>query len=132
MADNKKIKILLVDDDEIHLTTAELFLKGEYEIHKAQSGQEALECITSNKFIPNLILLDVIMPNKTGWEVFKKIREMRSLKDVPIIFITSMAEEEERKKAYKMGIADYIIKPFNMTELKSRIKAITRNFKIQN
>jgi len=130
MADDKKIKILLVDDDEIHLTTAELFLKNEYEIHKAQSGKEALECINDNKFIPNLILLDIVMPDMSGWEVFKKVREISSLKSVPIAFVTSMAEEEEKKKAYRMGIADYIMKPFNMTELKSRVKEIRKKYKI--
>jgi len=130
MADDKKIKILLIDDDEIHLTTAELFLKDEYEIHKVQSGKEALEYINNNKFIPNLILLDVVMPNMNGWDVFKKIREIGSLKNVPIAFVTSLADEEEKKKAYKMGIADYIMKPFNMTELKSRVKEIIRKFKI--
>jgi putative two-component system response regulator len=129
MADGNKPKILLIDDDDIHLTTAELFLKNEYEIHKAQSGQEALDYLTGNQFIPNLILLDVVMPNMNGWEVFKKIREISSLKNVPIAFLTSIAEAEEKKRAYKMGIADYIMKPFNMTDLKARIKEIIKKFK---
>jgi len=130
MADDKKTKILLIDDDEIHLTTAELFLKDEYEIHKTQSGKEALEYINNNKFVPNLILLDIVMPNMSGWEVFKKLKEINSLKNIPIAFVTSLSDAEEKKKAYKMGIADYIMKPFNMTELKSRVKEIIRKFKI--
>jgi putative two-component system response regulator len=130
MADDKKKKIYLIDDDEIHLTTAELFLKDEYEIYKANSGQEALDYITGNKFIPNLILLDITMPDMNGWEAFKKFREIDFLKNVPIVFLTAVAEDTEKKKAYKMGIADYIIKPFNMTELKSRIKEIFRRFRI--
>jgi DNA-binding response OmpR family regulator len=130
MADDKKIKIYLIDDDEIHLTTAELYLQGEYEVHKAKSGQEALDNITNNNFIPNIILLDIVMPNMTGWDVFKKLRGMASLKNVPIAFLTSVAEEEEKKKAYKMGIADYIMKPFNMTELKGRVKDIVKKYKI--
>ena len=130
MADDKKMKIFLIDDDEIHLTTAELFLKDEYEIHKTQSGKEALEYINNNKFVPNLILLDIVMPNMSGWEVFKKLKEINSLKNIPIAFVTSLSDAEEKKKAYKMGIADYIMKPFNMTELKSRVKEIIRKFKI--
>jgi putative two-component system response regulator len=130
MADDKKAKIYLIDDDEIHLTTDELFLKDEYEVYKAKSGQEALEYITSNKFIPNIILLDLIMPNMTGWDVFKRLREIDFLKNVPIAFLTSVVEDAEKKKAYKMGIADYIEKPFNMTELKGRIKEIRKRFKI--
>jgi putative two-component system response regulator len=127
MADDNKIKIYLIDDDDIHLTTAELFLQGEYEVHKANSGQEALDYITGNKFIPNLILLDIVMPNMTGWDVFKKLREIDFLKNVRIAFLTSIAEESEKKRAYKMGIADYIMKPFNMTELKSRVKELIAN-----
>ena len=130
MADNSKIKIYLIDDDEIHLTTAELYLKDEYEVHKAKSGQEALDYINNNKFMPNIILLDMIMPNMSGWEVFKRLREMDSLKNVPIAFLTSIAEEAEKKKAYKMGAADYIMKPFNMTELRSRVKEIRKRFKV--
>jgi putative two-component system response regulator len=130
MADDKKIKIYLIDDDDIHLTTAELFLQDEYEVHKAKSGQEALDNITNNKFMPNIILLDLMMPNMTGWDVFKRLRQMDFLKNVPIAFVTSAVEDEERKKAYKMGIADYIMKPFNMTELKSRVKDIRKKFKI--
>jgi len=129
MADDKKIKVYLIDDDDIHLTTAELFLQDEYEVHKAMSGQEALDYITNNKFIPNIILLDIIMPNMTGWEVFKRLRQIDFLKNVPIAFVTSISEDEEKKKAYKMGIADYIMKPFNMTELKSRVKEIRKRFK---
>ncbi len=55
---------------------------------------------------------------------------MDSLKNVPIAFLTSIAEEAEKKKAYKMGAADYIMKPFNMTELKSRVKEIRKRFKV--
>jgi len=129
MADDK-IKIYLIDDDEIHLTTAELYLQGEYEVHKAKSGQEALDNIKNNKFIPHIILLDLMMPNMTGWEVFKRLRQIDFLKNVPIAFVTSISEEEEKKKAFKMGIADYILKPFNMTELKSRVKDIRKRFKV--
>ena len=127
---DKKLKIFLIDDDDINLTTAELFLKDEYEIRKSQVGQEALDCIKSNEFVPDIILLDVIMPTMSGWEVYKKVREISFMKNVPIAFVTSLVEEEERKKANKMGAADYIIKPFNMTELKGRIKEIVRKYKI--
>jgi len=123
---NDKKKILLVDDDEIHLTTAELFLKDEYEIHKAKSGNEALTYLNNNEFVPDLIMLDLIMPNMDGWEVFKRIKPIGSLKNTPIAFVTSEGGNEEKKRAYAMGIADYITKPFNMTDLKSRIKEILK------
>ena len=122
MADIIKKKIFLVDDDEIHLTTAELFLKNEYEIYKAKSGNEMFERLSSNEFVPDLILLDIIMPNMNGWEVFDKIRTTDALKNIPVVFLTSIVDEAEKKRAFKMGIADFVTKPFNMSDLKSRIK----------
>jgi response regulator RpfG family c-di-GMP phosphodiesterase len=125
---NEKKKILLIDDDEIHLMTAELFLKNEYEIHKTKSGREALECLNNNEFIPDLILLDILMPNMDGWEVLKKIKTIDKLKNIPIVFLTSVMEENEKKRAYKIGIADYIVKPFNMVELKNSVKEVLKKY----
>ena len=114
-------KILLVDDNEVHLSTAELFLKGEYEIHKAKSGDEALLFLADTKFIPDLIMLDILMPNMDGWEVFNNIKALDRLKDVPILFLTSVAGDAEKKKAQDLGAVDYITKPYNMTLLKSTV-----------
>jgi DNA-binding response OmpR family regulator len=125
----KKKKVFLIDDDEIHLITAELFLKGEYEVHKAKSGKEALDYLRDNKFVPDIILLDIVMPNMDGWEVFNRIKGLDFLNKVPIVFLTSVTEETEKKRAYKMGIADYCVKPFNMTELKSLIKDVIKKYK---
>ena len=129
--DNKK-KILVVDDDEIQLTTAELFLKNEYEVFKMNSGSDALEYLNSNKFVPNLIMLDIIMPNMDGWQVFNKIRAINFLENVPIVFLTSIEEETEKKKAQKIGAADYITKPYNMTDLKSRVKGAIERAESKN
>ncbi|MDR0455930.1 MAG: response regulator [Treponema sp.] len=131
MAIEKKKKVLLIDDDEIHLITADLFLKNDYEVHKVQSGNEALEYLTSSKVVPNIILLDIVMPNMSGWETFAKIKAIDSLKNVPIIFLTSIAEEEEKKRAYKIGVAGFITKPFNMTDLISEIKEVIRKHEIK-
>jgi len=119
-----KKKILLVDDDEMHLITAELYLKDEYEIFKVKSGEEALNQLKNNEFVPNLILLDVVMSGMNGWEVFKKIRAIPSLKNLPIAFLTSENDQTEKDRAFKIGAADYITKPYNMTLLKSKVKDI--------
>jgi response regulator RpfG family c-di-GMP phosphodiesterase len=129
---NEKKKILLIDDDEIHLMTAELFLKNEYEIYKMKSGNEALEYLNNNEFIPDLILLDIIMPNMNGWEVFKKLKAIDKLKNVPIVFLTSVMDENEKKRALKIGIADYILKPFNMVELKNDLKEVFKKYPSTN
>jgi DNA-binding response OmpR family regulator len=128
MDDVKKKKVLLVDDDEMHLITAELFLKNEYEIRKTKSGQEALECLNNKEFVPNVILLDIMMPNMNGWEVFKRIRAIDFLNKVPIVFLTGEEDETEKNRAYKIGIADYITKPYNMTDLIRRIKDVLKKY----
>jgi PleD family two-component response regulator len=129
---NEKKKILLIDDDEIHLMTAELFLKNEYEINKMRSGSEAMEYLNSNEYIPDLILLDIIMPNMNGWEVFKKLKAIDKLKNVPIVFLTSVMDENEKKRAFKIGIADYIVKPFNMVELKNDVSEVLKKYPSAN
>jgi DNA-binding response OmpR family regulator len=126
MADssNLKKKILLVDDDEIHLSIAESFLKNEHEVFKAMSGDEALKLLEDKEFLPGLIMLDIVMPNMNGWELFRKIRTIDRLKDVPIVFFTSLDGEAEKKKARQLGAVDYISKPHNMTLLTSTVNKI--------
>ena len=126
---NEKKKILLVDDNEVHLITAELFLKDDYEIYKTKSGEEALQCLAYKKFIPDLIMLDIIMPDMDGWEVFNNIRALAPYKTVPIIFLTAVIEKEEEKRAYDMGAVDYIKKPYNMIYLQKRVKELFENNK---
>jgi DNA-binding response OmpR family regulator len=130
---NEKKKILMIDDDEIHLMTAELFLKDEHEVYKMKSGDEALGYFNNNnEFVPDLILLDIIMPNMDGWETFKKIKAIDKLKNVPIVFITSVMGENEKKRAFKMGIVDYIIKPFNMVEVKHHVNELLKKYSSAN
>ena len=125
MADiNERKKILLVDDIEMHLLTAEMFLQAEYEIYKAKSGQEALDLLSDDKLVPDLIMLDIVMPNMNGWEVFKRIKAIDSLNKVPVMFLTTVNDEADKNKAYRMGIADYITKPYNFTDLLSRVKNV--------
>jgi putative two-component system response regulator len=121
-----KKQILLVDDDEIHLETAELFLKDNYEVYKANSGEDALRCLLAKEFSPDLIMLDIVMPQMDGWEVFKRIREINFLKNVPIVFLTSADGEKEKKRARALGAVDYITKPYNMTFLNSTISEIIK------
>ena len=121
---NERKKILLIDDDEIHLVTAELYLKDEYEIYKAKSGKEALNYLYNNDFTPDLIMLDIVMPEMDGWEVFNRIKAIGLLKNTPIVFLTSADGEKERKRARELGAVDYITKPFNMSFLKSTLKEI--------
>jgi len=123
---NSRKKIFLIDDDELHLLAAEICLKDEYDIHKAKSGEEALKSLCKNDFIPDLIMLDIIMPEMDGWEVFRKIKGISILKNIPILFLTSVDGEEEKEKARELGAVDYITKPLETVLLNSTIKEIFR------
>ncbi|MDR3020061.1 MAG: response regulator [Treponema sp.] len=116
--------ILLVDDDELQLAFAEEALKHEFVIYTAKSGNEALHYLYTNDFIPNLILLDILMPEMDGWEVFNRIKAISMLKNVPIIFLTAVSESKEKERAYEIGADDFITKPYDKETLVSRVKAV--------
>ena len=124
MADNSaKKKILLVDDNEIQLEITQLLLESEYETITAKSGKEALAYLLTG-VSPNLILLDIVMPNMDGWETFNRLKAISCLKDVPIAFLTSLKETNEMDRAYAMGAADFIKKPVEKDDLLERVKTI--------
>jgi DNA-binding response OmpR family regulator len=123
---NTKKKIAIVDDDDISLSTAELYLKNDYEILMLKSGKEFLDHLAGNDYIPDIILLDILMPDITGWELYKKIRAINNLKNIPVVFITSLDNEESKKRARQIGAADYITKPYNMTVLQKSMKDILK------
>ena len=120
-ANSRKI-ILLVDDDEIHLSITELSLKDEYEVFMVKSGEEALEFLNKGQTIPDLILLDILMPEMDGWIVFDKINDIAALKFTAIMFYTSLDEESAKEKAYELGAFDYITKHCEQSVLLTRIK----------
>jgi putative two-component system response regulator len=116
-------KILIVDDSEFHLDLAESILNQKYQIITAKSGNEALAHL-SKGFIPNLILLDVIMPEMDGWDVYNLIRGISILGDVPIVFFTSLDNEDDKNRAFDLGAVDFITKPFEREEFLQRVDSI--------
>lgn len=121
LADKKKI--LLVDDNEISLVIAATLLAGNYEITSVKSGKEALHLLL-HEYKPDLILLDILMPDMDGWETFHKIRGISLLNQVPIAFLTSINDAEKIKYSYQIGAADFITKPYDKTELLNRVDKI--------
>jgi PleD family two-component response regulator len=126
---NTKKKILLVDDDKIQLTVSTMILKNNYELATARSGQEALRLVNEG-FIPDLVLLDIIMPGMDGWETFQMLRSIDSIQSVPIIFITSLQNQNALKRAYELGASDFIMKPIIRMDLLNRIEKIFSGEKI--
>ena len=124
--DNEKKKILVIDDDDVLLSAVKAILETEYNAVIARSGREALEYITYG-FIPELILLDIIMPEMDGFETYSRIRAISILGQIPIVFLSSVTEQNEIKKAMNMGAADYINKPFTKRDLLTKIGDILKD-----
>ena len=113
-------KILLVDDEEKNVMLLEAMLSGEgYSILKAKNGTGALEILKSE--IVEMVLLDIMMPGMSGFDVLKKIREDKDLSTLPVIVITALTEKQERIKGLQLGADDFISKPFDMDELKTKV-----------
>ena len=120
--ENSRKLILLVDDDEIHLSITKMALKDDYDVVMVKSGEDALGFLGKNHIIPDLVLLDILMPEMDGWEVFDKINDIATLKLTPIMFYTSLAEESAKEKAYEIGAFDYITKPCEQSVLQTKIR----------
>ena len=120
MVDEKK-KVLIVDDDDIQLASAEIILRADYNVLSAKSGKLALEHLY-NGFVPDLILLDILMPEMDGFEAYNRIRAISLLQDIPVVFLTAVNETDEVQRALDIGAADYITKPYNKENLLCRIK----------
>jgi len=121
-----KKKILVVDDDPIQRFTIKEVLQssGDFEVIDAENGQKCLELLKNNQ-IPDLILLDIMMPQISGWIVFDQLRENALWKNIPIIFLTAQTDETTRNAGLFLG-EDFIEKPYDTADLIQRInKAIT-------
>jgi len=114
--------ILVVDDEKRMVRFIRLNLEQDgFQVISAYNGAEALEQVRIK--LPNLILLDVMMPDINGFEVLKKIRTASS---VPIIMLTAKGEEDDRIRGLELGADDYVTKPFSPRELVSRVRAVLR------
>ena len=119
MNDDRK-KILLVDDDKFNVITLAHYLKPEYEIIVALDGAAAIEMAKEQK--PDLILLDIIMPEMNGFNVLAKLKKSKTTMDIPIIFITRLDTEQFMIKGLSLGAVGYISKPFDKSEVKAKIE----------
>jgi len=116
-------KILLVDDSETVLLMERMILKKEpYQLITAKNGMEGVEKALEIK--PDLILMDVVMPEMNGFEAVKWLRQRDTTRSVPIVMVTTQAEAESMEAGYESGCSDYIIKPIDSTELLTKVRNI--------
>jgi DNA-binding response OmpR family regulator len=117
---DRKRNILVVDDSETKLGLLEAVLGDEkFKVTTALSAKEAYEILEDS--IPDLILLDLLMPNENGFDVIKKLQLVEKYKRIPIIIVTAFANEENTEKANKYGVYDVIEKPIDIPEFLNKV-----------
>lgn len=126
----KENNILIIDDDLTLLKTAEEILSEQYNVSVAKSGIQALNLLKRN-IIPDLILLDIDMPQIDGYETLEEIRKINGCDSIPVIFLTGFSEMDYEIKGLKAGAVDYIIKPFVKEILLARVERHLESHKQQ-
>ena len=116
-------RILIVDDEPNIVTSLEFLMRGSsYEVRVARNGEEALR--RAESFRPDLILLDVMMPQRSGFEVCQKIRENPAFRDVKIVMLTAKGRNAERDRGLNLGANAYVTKPFSTKELMNTVRGL--------
>ena len=115
----KKI-ILVVDDNKLNLVIAQTLLSEEYHVETANSGEKALQYLEEKE--PDLVLLDIQMPEMDGFEVMRRIQENEVWRKVPVIFLTADRTEKTEETCFQMGAMDYIGKPFVPSIMMQRVR----------
>ncbi len=120
MRDGKKKTILVVDDVPVNIEVLSSILGNDYNIMVATSGAQALEVATQQ---PDLILLDVMMPEMDGYEVCRRLKRAPAISGIPVIFVTALNDVEDEIKGLSLGAVDYLTKPVHAAITLARIKS---------
>ncbi len=120
MKDISECTILIVDDAETNLDILVDILGEEYDLAVAMDGESALEAVNDDP--PDLILLDIMMPDIDGFEVCKQLKGNSETDDIPVVFLSALTEAEDRQKGLDFGAVDFITKPFDSSEIQTKVK----------
>jgi len=118
---DKKFSVLIVDDERYDIKVLTEFLHDDYKIMAAKNGEQALK-IVQGANPPDLILLDIMMPDIDGYEVCTRLKADKQTRDIPVIFVTAVSEVMDAARAFELGAVDYVTKPFNPLTIKARVK----------
>ena len=123
--DNAKKTVLIVEDDEfLRSLTAKRLEKENYAIEVAVDGENAISVLDTLK--PDIILLDLLLPGKDGFEVLKKIRSAETVKTVPVVIFSNLGQKEDIEKAKALGVDDFLIKAnFTLDDVVAKINKLT-------
>jgi putative two-component system response regulator len=119
MSDNK-VKILVIDDEKFFLDVMVELLNGDYTVSVAMDGEQGLRRAQTDP-PPDLILLDILMPDKDGYEVCRELKQNPVTQDIPVIFLTVKSEVNDEVKGFELGAVDYILKPISPPIVKARV-----------
>ena len=119
MTATKKNSVLIVDDEKSNIIALTHILSAEYTVYFAKNGPDAIEL--AEKFLPDVILLDILMPGMDGYEVISRLKKGNKTNEIPVIFITGLTGVEEEEKGLSLGAVDYISKPFSASIVKLRV-----------
>jgi len=120
MDSNDKNSVLVVDDERSNLEVLISILSPEYTVFMTKKGSSALEM--ANKYVPDLILLDILMPEMNGFEVLSALKASDKTRHIPVIFITGLDSVEDEEKGLELGAVDFIHKPFSAKVVKLRVR----------
>jgi len=118
---SQKQSILIVDDEKINIDLLVNLLKNYYDLMVARSGEKAIK-LAKSKYPPDLILLDIIMPEIDGYKVCQNLKSDHKTRDIPIIFVTAMCDDDDEYRGLGMGAIDYITKPIRPAIVRARVK----------
>lgn len=117
----RRARLLVVDDQPINIQAIHQIFGGTHDVFMATKGEQALEFC--NKTPPDLVLLDVVMPDMDGLEVCRRLKSQADTRDIPVLFVTGHGQPEQEDACWEAGCVDFINKPFNPTTLRSRVRA---------
>jgi len=115
-----KHSVLIIEDSDLSIMILKRVLESDYIIHSAKNGREGIE--TAEQLLPDLILLDIVLPDLDGYDVIVALKNSEKTKHIPVIFITGMNRPGDEEKGLALGAVDYITKPFSPATVRIRVR----------
>ncbi|RPJ64276.1 MAG: response regulator, partial [Acidobacteria bacterium] len=125
MRDLSESRVLIVDDVKANVDVLVQALRDDYKLSVALDGPAALRSV--EKHVPDLVLLDIVMPGIDGYEVCRRLRASEATREVPVMFLSSLDDVTDKTRGFEAGGNDYLTKPFEMLEVKARVRSLLRS-----